>query len=547
MIGLASGVCSGVVARLTTERQRQRRLRRRPLLLRSDNTRVLLAALARLAESASSQTTTTSADENDDDFSWRLHEGGNVHVNRHHKRVTATGSGAGAGASTSRPPPPRDSIMDLDAVERFAKRHDVKKTSLQKVYRELFRRGKSEFTAAQDVGVRDMKLLSDNFAVTTSEVIEHKVTSDGTGAKMVVRLHDGALVETVVIGHQHASSGTQRNTVCVSTQVGCRMGCTFCETGTLGLLANLTAGEILEQVWHARNLVGAEGVRNVVFMGMGEPLDNYEEVLVALRAMTHQSMFNLRQSAVTVSTVGIPARIRQLADDAPKVNLALSLHAPTQGLRAALLPSAAGTEHTLSRLSSSLRYHRRATGRGAMIEYIVIDGVNDSEEHARALGRMVACELTKTTEKGSDVGRVVVESNAETMATMGSVEMSDFSAAAARQASSSSSNSSNSSSSFPPSAAFCASGGYYVNLIPYNPTQVGTSHGYQTPTDAALTRMQDIVSGEFGVKCKVRWSTAKGRQIDGACGQLALKSMSPQTPRKADKLSRWSKADYQTS
>ena len=156
--------------------------------------------------------------------------------------------------------------MDLDAVERFAREHGIKKHVLKRVYKQLFRRGKSDFTSTPDVGVNDMRLLSGSFAVTTSEVVEHKVTSDGTGAKFVVRLHDGALVETVVIGHRHASTGVERNTVCVSTQVGCRMGCTFCETGTMGLLANLTAGEIAEQVWHARDLVGAAGVRNVVFM-----------------------------------------------------------------------------------------------------------------------------------------------------------------------------------------------------------------------------------------------------------------------------------------
>lgn len=302
---------------------------------------------------------------------------------------------------------------------------------------------------------------------------------------MVVRLHDGALVETVIIGHERASTGARRNTVCVSTQVGCRMGCTFCETGTMGLLANLTAGEIVEQVWHARRLVGAEGVRNVVFMGMGEPLDNYEEVLVALRALTHQSMFDMRQSAVTVSTVGLPARIKQLADDAPGVNLALSLHAPTQDLRARLLPSAAGTEHTLTRLLAALRYHREASGRGAMIEYIVIHGINDAEEDARALGQVVAEELSGDGFPGSKTGCGSLHKGAR---------------------------------------------GYYVNLIPYNPTAVGETHGYETPKDAALERMREILTCEFGVKAKVRWSTAKGREVDGACGQLALKSMTSPSP-----------------
>ena len=138
-----------------------------------------------------------------------------------------------------------------------------------------------------------MKLLRDNFTVCTSEVVETKTTEDGSGAKMVVKLRDDSFVETVVLGHwrsvddgghdetrgdgedadvPEANNKVFRNTVCVSSQVGCAMGCTFCETGSLGLLANLTAGEICEQVWHARNLCGSTGVRNVVMMGMGEPL-----------------------------------------------------------------------------------------------------------------------------------------------------------------------------------------------------------------------------------------------------------------------------------
>ena len=279
--------------------------------------------------------------------------------------------------------------------------------------------------------------------------------------------------------------------MCVSSQVGCAMGCTFCETGTLGLMANLTAGEICEQVWHARNLCGSTGVRNVVMMGMGEPLDNYEEVLIALRAMTHQAVFDMRQRSVTVSTVGVPASIRRLADDAPNVGLALSLHAPTQDLRATLLPSAAGTSHTLGRLTESLRYHRQKSGRGAMIEYIVIDGVNDSPTHARELGELV--------------GRTLLADDVE-------LEGSNPATGGGRRKREQS--------------------GYFVNLIPYNPTDVGGTHGYRSPADDALERMASILGDEFGVKAKVRWSTRRGREVDGACGQLALKSMRKEEKRR---------------
>ena len=455
-----------------------------------------------MATAASEAAPSSSSD--DDDFSWRLLEGANIHARREHARVTlwpSTGDRA-------RPPPPKRSFLDIDEVETFARDHGIKKNTLRLCYRELFRRGQSSFEHTPDVSARDMKLLKENFTVCTSEVVETKTTEDGSGAKMVVKLHDGKLVETVVIGHSRSKDGDEngggasdggdvekdgkvfRNTVCVSSQVGCAMGCTFCETGTLGLLANLTAGEICEQVWHARNLCGKTGVRNVVMMGMGEPLDNYEEVLIALRAMTHQAVFDMRQRSVTVSTVGVPSSIRKLADDAPNVGLALSLHAPTQELRAQLLPSASGTAHTLGRLSESLKYHRRRSGRGAMIEYIVIDGVNDSPLHARDLGELVGRTLLQDDDGDSDVAGSNLNPNPT-----------------------------------PKGRRRREQSGYFVNLIPYNPTDVGSTHGYESPADEALERMATILSDEYGVKAKVRWSTRRGREVDGACGQLALKSM----------------------
>ena len=455
-----------------------------------------------MATAASEAAPSSSSD--NDDFSWRLLEGANIHARREHARVAlwpSTGDRA-------RPPPPKRSFLDIDEVETFARKHAIKKNTLRLCYRELFRRGKSTFEHTPDVSARDMKLLKENFTVCTSEVVETKTTEDGSGAKMVVKLHDGKLIETVVIGHSRSKDGDEgaqaasdggdvekdgkvfRNTVCVSSQVGCAMGCTFCETGTLGLLANLTAGEICEQVWHARNLCGKTGVRNVVMMGMGEPLDNYEEVLIALRAMTHQAVFDMRQRSVTVSTVGVPSSIRKLADDAPNVGLALSLHAPTQELRARLLPSASGTAHTLGRLSESLKYHRRQSGRGAMIEYIVIDGVNDSPLHARDLGELVGRTLLQDDDGDSDVAGSNLNPNPT-----------------------------------PKGRRRREQSGYFVNLIPYNPTDVGSTHGYESPADEALERMATILSDEYGVKAKVRWSTRRGREVDGACGQLALKSM----------------------
>ena len=208
------------------------------------------------------------------------------------------------------------------------------------------------------------RLLLEPFAPLSCRVIsEERWTADGDGGpdgeprsavKLVVRLADGNEVETVVLKHRPppapslaagagapeggargTRSGSERATVCVSSQVGCRMMCSFCATGTMGLTGNLLAGEILEQVVLAGRY--AE-VRNVVFMGMGEPLDNYENVLEAVAALTDSSVFNLSSRHVTISTVGVAPLIRRLARDNPRVGLALSLHAPNQELRREIVP-----------------------------------------------------------------------------------------------------------------------------------------------------------------------------------------------------------------
>jgi len=182
-----------------------------------------------------------------------------------------------------------------------------------------------------------------DFEPIISQVVEVKMNEEkGTGCKMVIRLHDGLVVETVIIEVPPDSRLTSKNgvppprrsTVCVSSQVGCKMGCTFCETGTMGLQGDLTAGEILEQVYFAQLHTSAGStLRNVVFMGMGEPLENYHSVLAAVKGMNDQRLFNLKRIQITVSTVGVVGRIKDLAADFPGISLALSLHAPTQETR----------------------------------------------------------------------------------------------------------------------------------------------------------------------------------------------------------------------
>lgn len=190
----------------------------------------------------------------------------------------------------------------------------------------------------------------EKFATLTSSVQTHQTSVDGTTTKIAVQLQDGHVVESVLMRHEG------RVTICVSSQVGCAMGCTFCATGTMGIRGNLTSGEILEQLVHGSRMLASnvelgetckgkrlDIIRNVVFMGMGEPLNNYPNVLAACRALINRRVWNLAHNRVTVSTVGVVSRMRALTRDLPEVNLALSLHAPNQAMREKIVPAAKGT------------------------------------------------------------------------------------------------------------------------------------------------------------------------------------------------------------
>ena len=214
---------------------------------------------------------------------------------------------------------------------------------------------------------------------------------------MLIKLQDGHEVETVIIDHKKTSESENdgrsggRRTLCVSSQVGCAMKCGFCATGTLGLSDNLLPGEILEQLWHANQL--RTGITNIVFMGMGEPLENYDSVVAAVNGFTDPYRFGIGASAVTVSTVGVVPNIYRLMEDCPSINLALSLHAPNQRIRELIVPTAKSWPmDTLMAAVDHYNQHHKFQGkkRGRiMMEYVVIKGVNDSEECAHELGALL--------------------------------------------------------------------------------------------------------------------------------------------------------------
>jgi adenine C2-methylase RlmN of 23S rRNA A2503 and tRNA A37 len=376
----------------------------------------------------------------------------------------------------------------------------------------------------------------------TSTVAYAKTSADGSTTKLAIELHDGQLVESVLMrynynlrnntatasasdtnNNQNKNKKSPRASLCVSSQCGCAMGCTFCATGTMGLSGSLTTGEILEQIvhadrilareWRERNVlnvlpeqvqaqkrdkngssinttvaVGKENntgslddgsldlVRNVVFMGMGEPLDNYKNVVEACRALIDRRRWNLKHGHVTVSTVGIISKIRKLTRELPEVNLAVSLHAPNQAMRSAIVPSA--KHYPIEDLIDALDAHmmaylnkqksqlqlkennnnqvyteaeriKESTRRRAMIEYVMLEGDTSTLQCAHELGKL------------------------------------------------------------------CENRHLMVNLIPYNQTDVKDK--LHCPSDEHMMEFRNIVAS-YGAFCTIR--RTMGADIDSACGQL---------------------------
>ena len=214
----------------------------------------------------------------------------------------------------------------------------------------------------------------------TSSVEDVRRSVDGT-TKLLIRLEDGEAIEAVSIPEG------RRNTACLSTQVGCPVGCVFCASGLGGLVRNLRPGEIVEQVLHLLDALPA-GARltNVVVMGVGEPLLNYAATRRALEILTAPWGFAFSPRRITLSTVGLPERVERLAAEGPPVNLAVSLHASDDLTRSRLVPGARAIRDVLA----AARHYQRETGREVTVEYVLLAGVNDSRDDAEALARLVA-------------------------------------------------------------------------------------------------------------------------------------------------------------
>ncbi len=223
--------------------------------------------------------------------------------------------------------------------------------------------------------------LVEQFQVWDGSIAKHEISPDGT-EKLLTRLHDGQTIESVLL-----RDGIRR-TICVSSQVGCAMGCVFCASGLDGVERNLTAGEIVEQMLRLASLLPAEErLSHIVMMGMGEPLANLDNVLQALEIASQPWGLGISPRRITVSTVGLPPSIRKLADRDSRVHLAISLHAPNDELRNQLVP--VNDKIGIAPILESADYYFEKTGRRLTYEYVLLAGLNDSVQHARELTRLL--------------------------------------------------------------------------------------------------------------------------------------------------------------
>lgn len=347
------------------------------------------------------------------------------------------------------------SSKNLTEMKDFVESSGEKPFRSKQIYRWLNQSLVTETNQMSDLSKALREKLSSEAFITVLESVDIQISKEDGTRKYLFRLPDNNLVESVLMKYRFGYS------VCISSQVGCRMACAFCASGMDGLLRGLTAGEMLGQIYAIQRDIFSEKcngvpqpkseeyqrnrISHVVVMGTGEPLDNYENLLKFIEMLTDENGINLSQRNLTVSTCGIVPRIRELAEKHLEITLALSLHAPTQEKRKKLMPVA--NRYDIHEAVGAMKYYQDTTGRRVTFEYSLIKGVNDTNEDAS--------ELAELLWRGS-----------------------------------------------------------HINLIPVNPVK---ERSFESPSRQAAMNFQKKLE-KFGINVTIR--REMGQDIDGACGQL---------------------------
>ena len=272
--------------------------------------------------------------------------------------------------------------LTFDELTEYFLSIGQKKYRAKQVYEWLYK-GVESFDEMTNLSKELREQLDELCTITTLKVLRKQISKDGT-IKYLFELTDGETVESVLMDYKHG------HPICISTQVGCNMGCKFCASTLGGKVRDLTAGEIADQVIFAAKDSGY-AISNIVLMGMGEPLDNYVHVTKFIRNINHHAGMNIGARHIALSTCGIVPKIIQLADEGLPVTLSVSLHAPTDEMRSSIMP--VNKKYNINELMKALDYYVAKTNRRVTFEYSLISGVNDSVKTANVLLKLVKGKL----------------------------------------------------------------------------------------------------------------------------------------------------------
>jgi 23S rRNA (adenine2503-C2)-methyltransferase len=270
--------------------------------------------------------------------------------------------------------------LDLKKLSAYVESIGEKSFRAKQLYEWMHKKLAADFDEMTNLPKSLKEKLLQSAAFTSLVVVDEKISQiDGT-RKYLFGLPDGNIIESVLMRYNHG------NSVCISSQVGCRMGCRFCASTLDGLERNLSASEMLDQIYRIQKLTG-ERVSNVVVMGSGEPMDNYDNLIDFIRLLTDENGLNISQRNITVSTCGIVPGIKKLAEEDLQITLALSLHAPNDEVRKTLMPIA--KRYSLSEVLPACQEYFDKTGRRLTFEYSLVSGVNDNLKEAEALATLL--------------------------------------------------------------------------------------------------------------------------------------------------------------
>lgn len=285
--------------------------------------------------------------------------------------------------------------MNIQIINQILAENNFPKYRLSQILDGIFKQFASSWTEITNLPKELIEILEKEAPISSLEAAQDFEALPKDASKIIFKARDGNFIETVLMKHADKGESGEggRKTVCISSQAGCVMNCAFCATGQGGFFRNLTAEEMLDQVLHFCRILRkqSERINNIVFMGMGEPFNNYDNVIAAIKLFNGAEYLNIGMRHISVSTCGIVPGIEKFAEENIQANLAISLHAPTDEIRSRLMPI--NNAFPIKKLLQAVDHYIKKTNRKVMFEYLLIDGINDSDACAEDLASLMKKKL----------------------------------------------------------------------------------------------------------------------------------------------------------